>query len=66
MLSQLIQRNAYNILKTGSVFLLSSLASQALRETSNETMRDLSKDIRQVKIEIKERKLQQKSTEEPI
>ena len=66
MLSEVIQRNAYNFLKTGTVFLLSSLASQALRETSNETMRDLSKDIRQVKTEIKDRKLQQQSTEEPI
>ncbi len=66
MLSELLQRNAYNFLKTGTVFLLSSLATQTLRDTSNQTMRELSKDIRQVKTEIKDRKLQKETPEEPI
>ena len=65
MLSDIIQRNGYNILKTGTMFLLSSLASQALRETTDKTMKTIAKDVKKVKTEVKDRQLQRRTTEEP-
>ena len=66
MLSDIIQRNGYNILKTGTMLLLSSLASQALRDTTDKTMKTIAKDVKKVKTEVKDRQLQRRrTTEEP-
>ena len=65
MLSDIIQRNGYNILKTGTMLLLSSLASQALRDTTDKTMKTIAKDVKKVKTEVKDRQLLRRTTEEP-
>ncbi len=63
MLSEIIQKNGFNILKTGGILILSTLANQALRETTDKTMKEMVKDVRKVKTDIKDRK---SKLEEPI
>ena len=51
-------RTGNTLLKIGFVFLISNLASSALKETAQDGMSTLAKDVRKIKSEYQDRNMQ--------
>lgn len=49
MITDLIAKNGSNLLKTGTFVILSTIANQAVRDSSKETILEITKDIRRIK-----------------
>jgi hypothetical protein len=58
MYSEIATRTGTNLLRVGTTLLLSTLASTALKQTSNEVLGTLASDIRKIKLNFAERRLQ--------
>jgi hypothetical protein len=54
----LATKHAGNILKTGCVMLISTVATSTLRNFTSETMNEIARDIRRTRAIIRERKEQ--------
>lgn len=49
-------RHALNLLKTGTLMVISSILSSSLRESTSETMHEAVRDIRMVRNSMRERR----------
>jgi len=49
MITQVIAKNGGNLLKTGIIVILSTLASQAARNSSKDTLNNIKMDCRKMK-----------------
>lgn len=51
MLQDLLIKNGTNLLKTGTLVLITTLTQQALRDSSKDTIENITKDVRRIKYE---------------
>ncbi|MCR3921577.1 MAG: hypothetical protein NUK65_03545 [Firmicutes bacterium] len=56
MITDVITRTGTNVLKVGTALLIVTLAQAALKEANNETMTELAKDIKKVKVAYNDRR----------
>ncbi|MCR3922777.1 MAG: hypothetical protein NUK65_09725 [Firmicutes bacterium] len=56
MVVELLKRNTENIIKTGVLVIIASLAQQVMREQNNKTLSTAAQSIRKIKHEVRERK----------
>ena len=55
-LVNLATKHAGNILKTGCIMIISSMATSTLRNSTSETLNEIARDIRRTRSVIRERK----------
>lgn len=56
MIGEIITRTGGNVLKVGTILIISTLTSAALKDASNRTMTEMARDIRRVKTDYADRK----------
>lgn len=54
-IADIAAKHAGNLLKTGTLMVISSIMSTNLRESTGETMQQLTKDIRRARNSLRER-----------
>ncbi len=58
MLSEVVQRSGIAVFKVGIAILVSSLANQHLRNKTDETLKSITQDVRKLKTQYRDSKLQ--------
>ncbi|EEG78372.1 hypothetical protein [Dethiobacter alkaliphilus] len=58
MYSEIATRTGTNLLRVGTTLLLSTIVSTAMKDVSNDALSTLAKDIRRIKTDFNERRLQ--------
>ncbi len=58
MLSEVVQRSGFAILKVGAAILISTVINQYARNKTDEGLKSITQDIRKLKTQYRDRKLQ--------